>query len=122
MDDVIMSRDNIQVTRTMARFGNTTYPVASIGAVSVEDDRSSLIGLGVITMIGGVIALIAGNRGGAIAVIVIGAGLFLAGKRSSGLKLMLRTSSGNQQAFASTDKKFVQELKQAIETAVAQRG
>ena len=117
------SKDKIEVTQTTARFGNTTYPIANIGAVSIERQEHRLHRLAILVTIGGVIWAIGGeSKIAAVLVAIAGAGLWFYCKRNYGAKLMLRTSSGNQQAFESPDRKLVAELKAAIELAVHSRG
>ena len=123
-DEVILAENSagITISKTMARFGNVSYPIASIGAVSISKEKSMLVRLGVIVGIVGVALLFGSNREVALPWLVAGIALIVLGIALVKTTLMLRTASGNQQAYGSRDKEFVQQLKAAIETAVARRG
>ncbi len=122
MDDVILKSGTITVTKTMAKFGDTSYPIANIGAVSIEESEHWLGGLGVIMVVAGLAMMFFGNFGGGTAVSVLGAVLVWYAIDKGTAKLMLRTSSGNQQAFESKDKTMVKKVKSSIEEAIAARG
>ena len=123
MDKPQFSKGNIEVTRTVARFGNTTYPIANIGAVSIEKQSHSLIRLAIFCTIGGLVWMLAKNSvSPGIFAAIGGAVLWVFCAINYGAKLMLRTSSGNEQAFESSDRALVAELKSAIETAIHSRG
>jgi hypothetical protein len=54
MEEAIFRNGNIEVTKTMAKFGNITYPIAGIGSVSVTaPDRIGGYVLSVAIAIGG---------------------------------------------------------------------
>jgi Family of unknown function (DUF6232) len=122
MDEVIFQKQGITITKTMARFGNATYPIANIGAVTIEHDASSLGGWTVVIALGGFIAFMAGSIGWGVGLLGVAFASGLMARKNDGLKLMLRTSSGNEQAFASTDKTLVAGVKAAVEQAIVQRG
>jgi len=113
----IFSDGNISITTAVARFGDTSYPIRNIGAVSLEDDSSALFILGVFVLLVGFIMALASSDSSAGTIVI---GVLLAGIGSwlSGEKLILRTSSGNEQAFKSRDKKQVRRIKAAIEEAI----
>ena len=114
--------EGIMISKTMARFGNVSYPVASIGAVSISKEKSMLARLGIVVGLIGLISFFGANKELALGWLVAGIALVVIGNVLIKTTLMLRTASGNQQAYSSSDKEFVQQLKAAIETAVAKRG
>lgn len=122
MEDKIYSANSIEISTTLAKFGTASYPIASIGSVRV-DASNPFLGCSVLLLIGGCLA--AGAAGGFPAFIITGVILgllvYLASKMNT-YKLMLRTGSGDSQAFQTGDAKLVNELKSAIETAVVRRG
>ena len=123
MSDVYFSKDRIEITQSMARFGNTTYPIANIGAVSLEKHPNKNKGFAVFATLAGAFWALS-SKGSIIAIVlfIFGIALWIYANRNFGLKLMLRTSSGNEQAFESEDRKLVEELKNAIESAIRSRG
>jgi hypothetical protein len=120
--DEVFRSGTIEITRSIARFGETSYPIANIGAVSVKDDPSHWVGVSGLLVIAGIIGFFGGSP---LWGIVLLSGAIVAGIIASTrgrLKVMLRTSSGNEQAFTSTNKELVRQVKAAIESAVASRG
>src|SRR6187200_1648867 len=120
-DDAIYTAGDILITTTLARFGKTSYPIASIGSVRVDrPDRTGLIVGCIVAVVIGLIALAQASGWGVLALIV-GAALLV---RAFAIphKLMLRTASGDQQAFESTKLDDVEAVKAAIEKAVTLRG
>ena len=122
MSEVIFTSNDIEVTNTMAKFGDTSYPIANIGSVTLEEDPSSLLGVAVLLIVGAIIAFFTDAYGGMMWCIIGAVVLGFIGVKLSGKKLMLRTSSGNEQAFASANESLVIEIKNAIEEAVSKRG
>jgi hypothetical protein len=112
---------NILITTTLARFGKTSYPIASIGSVRVDspDRRGAIVGC----IVAAVIALVALGQASGWAVLagLVAVGL-LARVFTLPHKLMLRTASGDQQAYESTKLDDVEAVKAAIEKAVTLRG
>jgi Family of unknown function (DUF6232) len=121
-NDTIFTRGDILITTTIARFGNASYPIASIAAVSTKDDHSGSLGCGVILAVGGAIAIFSSDFRQGLIWLAIGVGLIWVGNLATKKVLVLATSSGDQQVFKSRDKQLVSELKLAIETAVSKRG
>lgn len=113
----IFSDGDISITTAVARFGSTSYPIRNIGAVSVEDDPSRLFGLGVLVLVVGAVMAWNSSNGG-IGMLLGGLLLCAVGFWLSGEKLILRTSSGNEQAFSSRNKEQVRRVKAAIEEAL----
>ena len=123
MSEVVFEKGEVQITKAIARFGRTSYPMANIGAVSVEDDPNWMMGIAGLLLVGSVGAWFIGELNVETMLALVGTSVVVAtlGEYLSGLKLILRTSSGNEQAFRSRDKKLVLRIKEAIETAVATR-
>jgi len=122
-DEIVYNSGNIVISKTLARFGGITYPINGIGSVYVQKpDRAGLIVFGLILIALGlwlandVNSRIAGFVCAGIGVLIVLAAM---GKPH---KLMLRTASGDQQAYESTRKRELHEIKAAIEQAVVLRG
>jgi len=122
MEGSLFSSGTISVTQTMAVFGNTSYPIANVGAVSIEQSQSPLFRLGFVLLGGGAISWMFGSGINGTVIAAIGAVLIWYFSDKGKAKLMLRTSSGNQQAFESSDSGQVKQIKSAIEQAIAMRG
>ena len=111
----------VSVTTTMANFGNTNYPVANIGAVSVDSSRATNWGgVAILVIIGLVLFSMEVPIGGLIAIAI--AGFLIYSSLQVEHRLILRTSSGNTQAFASKSQKEVEEIRDAIVRSIAERG
>ena len=118
MSEVLFQSGDIIVTRSVAKFGNSTYPIANIGSVIVADEASGasgwvlLLGVGVAIWIG-----IATHWAVGIAV-AIGA-LVVAARIPGTKKMTLKTSSGDVTALQSKDIHLVESVRNAIEHAFA---
>ena len=130
-DDLILSnkKEGVLITKTVAHFGNVSYPIGSIGAVWTTKDSPRLAYLGCLVLLVDLITYLNTlnipkytDKTQFVYWAIGGAAMILIGLRMSGAKLMLRTASGNQQAIWTRNVAFVQELKTAIETAVTKRG
>ncbi|HZV19704.1 MAG: hypothetical protein BGP16_11015 [Sphingobium sp. 66-54] len=118
MDDVLFQSGNILITRSVAKFGGATYPIANIGSVSVSEEFPfALLGIfgGLATGlgVGAAIGVFAGLV--AFAAVLYSAFKFPKKKQT----LTLKTSSGDITAFSSKDQVLVANVRQAIETAFA---
>lgn len=107
----------------MARFGGVSYPIAGIGSVRIKKyDSNLLIGLAVLSGLVG-LGVILSNGFSIAAIVFLGiamlCGLAAKGKAS---KPMLRTASGDQQAYESRKLAELDAIKTAIEKAVMLRG
>ena len=123
MSGYFFQQGNISVDATMAKFGMTSYPIANIGSVSVEgvERMAKQIALGALMLLIGIFTIFTITIGVGIFLVFLGVIIIVAGVLSPA-KLILRTSSGDQQAFASRNKALVWEIKSAIEAAIASRG
>jgi hypothetical protein len=124
MDKTIFQANDVQVSKTLVRIGATSYPVNSIGSVLVvEPNRLPLYILPGICATIGVVAL--PGRGdapiGGVFFIIIAALVAWRGYARKS-KLIFRTANGDQSALEDRDPKKLQEVKTAIERAVAMRG
>ncbi|BCW88012.1 hypothetical protein sos41_11500 [Alphaproteobacteria bacterium SO-S41] len=118
-DEVIYKKGGIEISRTLARFGSTSYPIAGIGSVFISKEKNTAgIILGVAIMLFGAVSL--KNLWG-FGLLVLGIALAIWASRDHTSRLMLRTASGDQQAFEGTVAQ-VAEIKAAIEQAVQLRG
>jgi hypothetical protein len=125
-EEVVYQAHDIEISKTLARFKGVTYPINGIGSVRVEKpNRTSGIVIGLILCIIGIIVFAEGKPGElnwvAIAVAVVGA-LIVMGAINRPYRLMLRTASGDQQAYETTNKGELLKIKEGIERAVVLRG
>jgi Family of unknown function (DUF6232) len=122
-DDVIYSQGDVLVTKTLVKVGSVSYPVNGIGSVLVSKPKVGVIAL----IFGGVLGLLAlgmfSNRDTGIGLVflAVGAGLIYSAFNKPSI-LILRTSSGDQKALSDKNTKLLEEVKNAIETAVIKRG
>lgn len=118
MADALFQSGNITITRSVAKFGNSTYPIANIGSVTIESESRTIAGLLVMVAIGG--GIWSGISAGWIAGLAFfGVAIFLAMKVPDKRKLTLKTSSGDVTALSSSDVKLVENVREAIESAFA---
>ncbi|WP_135449518.1 DUF6232 family protein [Tabrizicola caldifontis] len=122
MSDLMFSAGPIVISRTIAKFGDTSYPIANIGAVSIELATHPLVIGGWVLCAVALFQMFSGSFWFGLLLIAVGAALIWHFADKGKAKLMLRTSSGNQQAFESPDRALVQKLKSSIEEAIASRG
>jgi Family of unknown function (DUF6232) len=122
-DEIVYNAGNIIISKTLARFGGVTYPVNGIGSVYVAKPKR--IGLIIFGLIMGAVglALLRDDKvqGGGIVFIGIGVVLIIVAITKAH-RLMLRTASGDQQAYESRSAKELLQIKAAIERAVMLRG
>jgi len=113
----------VLITPTLAQFANVTYPINSIGSVRVDPPkRKGLLGGAALLGLLGIINAAPGEGGSIAAILITGAVVCAIAAFTRPYRLMLKTASGDQQAFVSTKVDLLQEMKQAIEKAVVQRG
>ncbi|MBM3550314.1 MAG: hypothetical protein FJX45_00840 [Alphaproteobacteria bacterium] len=55
-EEVVFVSNDTTITKTMAKFGNSTYPIANIGAVTIVRKSPGWWPLGVLTAIGSILA------------------------------------------------------------------
>ena len=122
MSDELFSQGSVRVTRTMAYLGGTSYPINGITAVFVARK-----GVNVIAVIGAVIlglmglGAIAGQAvTGLVLLAIAGALVYWAFQRP--FRLMIRTAAGDSQGLEDKSLEFIESVRLAIESAVAQRG
>lgn len=127
-DDVIFSSGGIVVTKTLAKFPSTTFPINEIGSVTVvEPDRSGKMAAAAILGFIGICFFVAGfSNGGACFVVAVvlfcvTAIIYLAAKNLP-YTLTIRTASGDSRAMFTTNLQHLLQVKEAIETAATMRG
>lgn len=121
MEEFIYKNGRIEITKSLARINEVSYPIANIGSVTTQDsDPSALLGLGGLLIIVGIIVSFNGKAGGGVPLAVIGLILAFLGSRRQKRKLILKTSSGDQMALQGTAT-LVDEVRVAIEKAVVMR-
>lgn len=118
MSEILFQSGDITVTRSLAKFGNSTYPIANIGSVIVADEVSGVAGWVILIGIG--VAIWIGIATHWVAGIAVAIGAFvLAGRIPGSKKLTLKTSSGDVTALQSKDTQLVESVRSAIEQAFA---
>lgn len=116
MTDILFQSGDITITRSVAKFGNATYPIANIGSVIIENEPRTGAGLLVFLAIGaGIWSGV--SAGWIVGFIIFGLLFFLALKFPDKRKLTLKTSSGDVTALSSKDVKLVENVRGAIESA-----
>lgn len=112
----------VRFDNSIADFGDTSYPIANIGAVSVDSQFEGIIGTVASLVVVGLIAMAFGGVGVLIGLALMGLGIYLAFKGgSTEYRLDLRTSSGNSQAFKSKNKQEIEAIRKAILQAISDR-
>lgn len=121
-DSILFKHKDITIDKSIARFGETSYPIAHIGSVSTKKIGAGLQApFGGILFLAGLVALITKTSAiGGIGLIVLGGAMYYLAKPKTAL--VLRTSSGDQQAFKDANAELVAKIKQAIESAIVSRG
>lgn len=121
-DDVVFRRGDIVVTRTLARFGSVSFPINGIGSVVLEAPTwGRFIGL----LVSGLLFILIGCAHQHETAVTVFAFIGLVSIVRAFLwrtKLVLRTTSGDQQAYQNRSRIAVEEVKAAIERAVTMRG
>ena len=122
-DEAVYQSADVTITRTMARFGDTSYPIGGIGSIRIEQKANeTMAGWGVLLVLIG-IALLAwsGSLAAAAFTLVLGIVLIVAAFKQPHT-LMLRTASGDFQAYEARDVEQLNKIKSALERAVQLRG
>lgn len=127
-DDIIFSSGGIVVTKTLAKFPATTFPINGIGSVTVvEPYRSDKMAAAAIFGVIGVCFFVAGfSRGGvcfvaAVVLFCITALIYLSAKDLP-YTLIIRTASGDSRAMSTSNRQYLLQVKEAIEIAATMRG
>jgi len=127
--DAILHTGNVQVTKTIVRVGNTTYPVNGIGSVPVmrPDQRKkfAVISAMVLWMLAVIVQVSNRPITELLTMLIIPTFVtmgMIVWIKSVKSVLFLRTASGDIQAVLSPDIHFLRSVQDAIEEAVSQRG
>jgi hypothetical protein len=138
VDDVIYSAGDVSITSKVARLNQTTYQVANISSVAIENSRRMntfallliFFGIGIFTagLVAGIFILGTGLRSDlsiwfyavGLAFIVIGIAVQLIWPRRC-FVLNLKTTSGDVEALTSEDGAHIGAVQRALEQAFAQR-
>lgn len=123
MEEAIFSSGSIIVTKTLAKFPSTTFPINGIGSVSVI--KPKVAG----KVIGGIIALaialpaFSSSNSFGLGVIALGvSAIFFWKAYRAPYILVIRTASGDSRAMETPDYEYLAQVKRAIETAATLRG
>ncbi len=116
MSDVLFESSNILITKSVAKFGSATYPVANISSVGISESYPYAL-LGIIVALGGMFW--AGYAIGAGAgILVLAIALYVTFKRlPKKYSLTIRTSGSDVTVFTSKDYGLVDNVRGALETA-----
>jgi hypothetical protein len=122
MSDELFSQGDVRVTKTMAYLGGTSYPINGITAVFVAQKKISVKAIigGVVLGFFGLGILVESVLFGVVLLAVAVCLFYLAFYRP--YRLMIRTAAGDTQALEGMNKEFIDSVRLAIESAVAQRG
>lgn len=130
VESTLLSPKDVVITRTVARFGNTSYQIAAISSVSVQHQENVnriFLSTGLLLIIAALAIgyfewaswIEVGVAGGIIVVITIILSSALPIRTAT---LVLTTASGETQALTSRDIAGVEEVKLLIEDAFTVRG
>lgn len=130
VESTLLSPKDVVITRTVARFGNTSYQIAAISSVSVQHQENVnriFLSTGLLLIIAALAIgyfewaswIEVGVAGGIIVVITIILSSALPIRTAT---LVLTTVSGETQALTSRDIAGVEEVKLLIEDAFTARG
>jgi len=123
-DEIIYSSGNVIITKTLVRIGGISYPINGIGSVWVSKPSTPTFRIVFLVVVGIFAAASFSDPktvGMGVFFLVIAVVIF-ASMRGRPSHLVLKTSSGDQQALSSTDVAFLTSVKAAIEQAVTRRG
>ena len=133
--ELLFELDDVRITPHVAQFGGTSYQIASIGSVRVVRlrKRNPVAVIAFFLGLGLVAAAAAASRSQELAeryfpMAASGVGIVAAAfllqllwpRRA--FRLILKTSNGDVEALTSRKKKFVFDVKQALEQAFIARG
>ncbi len=124
VSEVLFRSGNIEITDSLAKFGNATYPIANIGSITIVEIPKSHGGA--IFVVALIVGLVVSAGAGAGIGAAVGFGSFvllmaLVGKAPPTHHLTLKTSSGDVTALETKDLRLVSDVKGAIETAFSKR-
>lgn len=120
--ETFLNESNVSITKTMARIGETSYPINGIGSISVVAGEDKGMGFWAVAVICGVIGLFSLPSGfGVVMVLVAGILVVAALNQKKEFHLVFRTASGDTQALTSEDRSYLERVKNAVEQAVAAR-
>jgi hypothetical protein len=132
--ELLFELDHVRITPDVAKFGGTSYQIANIGSVRVVPlrKRNPVAVIAFLLGVGLIVAAAAASRTSELAekyfsLAATGAGIMVAAlllqlvwpRRA--YTLVLKTSSGDVEALTSRRKKFIVDVKQAIEQAFIAR-
>jgi O-antigen/teichoic acid export membrane protein len=130
-DEILYQQGAVVVSKTLTRIGSVSYPINGIGSVLVASPqrRGLLSGSMVCILVG--VSMYAGDSsdashessvsGVAGALLLLAVVLAIAAYMRP-YRLRLRTASGDQNVLESRNRSYLEEIKAAIEQAVARRG
>ena len=121
-EELVFKSDTVVISKTLAQFGGVTYPINGIGSVRIDaPKRENWYLSGAALILVGLFGL-GGDGSWGLLCILGGAAAIAVGYKFLPEKLMLRTASGDVQAYESVNIDEVKDIKEAIERAVVMRG
>jgi hypothetical protein len=117
--EMLFAHDDVIITKTVAKFGSTSFAVANIGSVMVQSARKARP-LGYIVLVASLPVFYL-SQPVAMLGVVLGIALLLLLKSRTDT-IVLKTSSGDIRALSSNDPVLVQRIREALEHAFALRG
>ena len=119
-DEVIYQAGNVLITRALAHFGNTTFPINGISSVTLAAPVKGGIFFGIVWLILFlIIAVAVGEAAFLILIFPIG---FLIHVCRLPHAFIIKTASGDSSAMVSRNVTDLQAVKSAIEHAAVLRG
>src|SRR4051812_10237039 len=105
-DEPLYRRDRMLISKTLTQFGSTTFPIANIGSMRIEPAKKQIapIVVGVALIVVGIAGAISKPGSELAGLVLCGLGALVIWRSGGGThKLMIRTGSGDQQAYESKE-------------------
>lgn len=118
---VPLSVSNIEITPELAKFGETSYPIANIGAVRVSTKKIGYRLAGFFFVVVGVLVAAFTESLWWLILSLLGFTMLFKSPDYE-YTLILATSSGDRQAFTTRDKATFDEVRSSLEGAITTRG
>lgn len=124
MEPALFQNKEVYISKTLAKFGGTTYPINAIGSVGiVRQNSGNKWGGGIILLF---ISIVVGSSTSPAPPWTFIAGILALALLWSAWRspyfLMLHVNSGDRRAYQSQSLSLLSEIKDAIESAAIMRG
>ena len=125
-DEVIFYQDqSIKITNTRAIFGEKTYAMGNITSVMTGTVPANRVAGIAMTILGIATAICGGSaraEGAIVGIVIIIIGFVLAGNAKTKYTVKIGSAGGETDALISKDKKYIQEIVNALNDAIIKRG